>query len=233
MQNPWHDLPSKEPFVLPSDKASIRPINALAKPEYRIRLEFLPEPYLGNPRANIVLLNGNPGVKEEDRSYHDRADFAKANRATLLHESQEYPFYLLDPRFEGAPGYKWWYPRLQALFAQFSVKKIANEIFVIEYFPYHSENFQFSKDHLKKFGIGKGVLSSQEYSFYLLEEAMKRDALIILLRKKREWQSVNPCLEEYPRYYELKREYRQSAVISSASVDDGGYLEIVRELKKQ
>ena len=61
MQNLWLDLPETKDFVLPCDKESIRNINDQAESKHQIHLELLPEPYLGNPQANIVLLNGNPG----------------------------------------------------------------------------------------------------------------------------------------------------------------------------
>jgi hypothetical protein len=88
--------------------------------------------------------------------------------------------------------------------------------FVIEYFPYPSKNFGFHKD-----------IPSQQYSFYLLKEAMKRDALIIQMRAKTKWQKMNPHLRSYHRYYVLKN--WQKVVITEGNCPDG-YPEILREL---
>ena len=68
MRNPWLSLPEKAPFVLECDKQSILDFNSRAKPQYWIHLEELPEPYTGNPLANIVLLNLNPGFYERSEA---------------------------------------------------------------------------------------------------------------------------------------------------------------------
>jgi hypothetical protein len=114
VQNPWPLLPETEPFVLPCDREIIQNFNNRhrTKQKHQIHLELLPEPYLGNPQAKIVFLNGNPGFDEDGHSYHNNANFVKANRANLYHESQEYLFYLLNPQFEKSPGYEWWYDNL-------------------------------------------------------------------------------------------------------------------------
>jgi hypothetical protein len=170
--------------------------------------------------------------------------------------------YLLNPQFAKSPGSIWWTKRLRYLQSDLqqylerlnpqsshvpehkeqlrndlapsatALKIIAKEILVIEYFPYHSGRFLFNKAQLKKFEVDEGVLPSQQYSFYLLQEAMNRDALIILVRKKKEWQRVNSLLKKYHRYCELKPKCRQSAVIRPKSFDDGGYEKIIRELEK-
>jgi hypothetical protein len=92
VQNPWLDLPETKDFVLPRDEKSIQAFNDQAKQEHEIHLELLPEPYLGNPQANIVLLNANPGFSKNDHVYHSDKDFEKASRDNLYHVSQEYPF---------------------------------------------------------------------------------------------------------------------------------------------
>ena len=209
MHNPWLLLPETTPFVLPSDKKSILDFNSYAKQEHQIHLELLPEPYLGNPRAKIVLLNLNPGFSKSDILFHrDNAYFANTSRANLRHEGQEYPFYLLDPKNLAAPGSGWWRRKLRWLIDRYGLKKVANEICVIEYFPYHSA----------KFGFREGT-PSQRYSHYLVEEAMKSDALIIQMRSRALWQNSNPRLSSYHHYYELKNP--QNPAISGNNCPDG------------
>ena len=48
--------PGRPPFVLPQDEEHIQRFNETATPSHRVRLELLPEPFLGNPRAPVVLL---------------------------------------------------------------------------------------------------------------------------------------------------------------------------------
>ena len=90
---------------------------------------------------------------------------------------------------------------------------------MIEYFPYTTEHFGCNFQ-----------IPSPKYSFYLVEEAMKRNALIIQMRSKRVWQRVIPALSNYPRYFVLKNP--QNPTISEKNCPDG-FPEIVRVFTKQ
>lgn len=194
MQNPWIALPEKQPFVLPEDAPSLQTFNGVAKAEYSIHLELLPEPYLGSPKARIFLLNLNPGFNEDDATFHHgHAYFIQTSRANLLHEQLDYPFYLLDPQNLASPGSQWWLKHLHWLTDQYGLETIANELCVVEYFPYHSRKYGF-----------KQMVPSQHYSFWLVEEAMNQNALIIQMRRKKAWQDTLPRLQTYHHYYELK-----------------------------
>ncbi|HEV2579996.1 MAG TPA: hypothetical protein VGT44_04010, partial [Ktedonobacteraceae bacterium] len=73
------------------------------------------------------------------------------------------------------------------------VERVAREILVVEYFPYFTRR-----------GIGNiCLLPSQKYTFHLVREAMRRNAIIIKLRARRQWLGVIPELTSYPNYYEL------------------------------
>ncbi len=219
MNNPWLTLSEKPPFVLDCDKQSILSFNAKAKPEYQVHLEVLPEPYTGNPKANIVLLNLNPGFYDRNETFFQDATyeyFVKTNRANLIHEQQAFPFYHLDPNNARSPGYYWWSRKLKQLINRYGDQKIADEVSNLEYFPYTSPHF----------GCNKFVIESQKYTFYLLEEAMKRKAIIILMRGKTLWEQAVPDLKEYP-YFMLNS--AQSASISERNCPNG-YAQIVKRL---
>src|SRR5258708_35169148 len=142
MQTPWTNLPQTIPFVLRGDKQGIDNYNLNAKPEHKIHVEILPEPYTGSPDSPVILLNLNPGFYERNVQFLLGDDyFFKASRANLVHSKQEYPFYLLDPRNVESPGYYWWSRKLRLLIDLYGLKKVANMVSVIEYFPYHSANF--------------------------------------------------------------------------------------------
>jgi hypothetical protein len=70
MDNPWRNLSREQPFVLEGDKSRILLFNNKVKDEHKIHLELLPEPYLGNPESEIVLLNLNPGFSIDDFKFH-------------------------------------------------------------------------------------------------------------------------------------------------------------------
>lgn len=209
MDNPWLSLPNTASFLLASDLPIILHFNTKAKSQYKIHGELLPEPYLGDPQANILLLNLNPGFDERDIVFHQCNDyFVKTSRANLAHANQAYPFYLLDPYNAASPGAIWWGSKLKRLIDRYGVQKIANEVCVIEYFPYHSEKFGYKTD-----------IPSQIYGFSLLQEAMKRNALVIQMRSRRLWQSKVPGLSSYPHYYKLNNP--RNTVISENNCPDG------------
>jgi hypothetical protein len=193
LQNPWVALPESADFVLPQDAPFIQTFNRVATPEKCIHLELLPEPYLGNPKARIFLLNLNPGYSEEDVIFHhDNPYFIQTSRDNLLHGHLDYPFYLLDPKNLASSGSHWWMKKLHWLADRYGLETVAHELCVVEYFPYHSRKYGF-----------KQTVPSQHYSFSLVEEAMNNDALIVQMRSKKVWQGTLPRLKNYHNYYVL------------------------------
>ena len=221
MKNPWVTLPYEKPYVLPEDKQEILKYNKkVNKDENLIRTELIPEPYLGDPSSEIILLNLNPGFSIKDKLFHNDNDyFIKSCRKNLLHKDQEYPFYLLDPKNSKAPGYKWWTQKLKKLINKFGNKAVANNIFCIEFFPYHSI----------KFKLNKNILFSQKYSFYLLRKAIKRDTLIVIMRSRKIWLENVPELEKC-NYYELNSP--QNPCLTPNNLPDG-YDELIKIIEKR
>ena len=184
MQNPWLLLPDEPPFCLASDAALLNGFNATADDATRFYLEIMPEPFLGRPKANVVLLNLNPGYSEEEQQYHDLDEyFRKATLYNLGHQSQEYPFYFLDAAVR-SPGHIWWQRRLRTLIERFSAGRLAQEVLCVEYFPYHS----------KAYDRGAPLVPSQEYSFDLVRAAIRRSAVIISMRAADLWLAAVPEL---------------------------------------
>lgn len=192
MKNPWTTLPNTSPYVLAEDATAIETFQSRSTDETRLHLDILPEPFLGRPDAPIVLLNLNPGFSEAETEYHTLDEyFEKSARANLTHAEQEYPFYFLNPEKERqSPGHLWWRSRLRTLLDIYGPKKLANELLCVEYFPYHS--MRYSGDC--------PTLPSQEYGFYLVHEAMSRNAVIIIMRAKKLWLASVPDLESHPHH---------------------------------
>src|ERR1700730_11344808 len=94
---PWGALPDSAPYVLPMDAAEIKLFNRRVQPIQRLHLDLMPEPFLGNPLAPVVLLNGNPGFSEADPATHRDIEFRAAARRNLFHSHPNWPLYLLDP----------------------------------------------------------------------------------------------------------------------------------------
>jgi hypothetical protein len=220
MDNPWLRLPEHTPFLLECDKHAISRFNATARDDYFIHSEELPEPYTGRPTANIVLLNLNPGFYERNEEFHSNGSynyFLKTHRANLAHAASDYPFYHLDPNNSSSPGYYWWGRKLKQLINEYGVKKVAYEVCNFEYFPYHSRHF----------GYSKSIIESQKYTFYLVEQALQRNAIVIMMRARTFWEQAVPLLKTYP-YHTLNS--AQSASISEKNCPNG-YQAIVEALK--
>jgi len=196
IENPWVGLPMREPFVLAGDEQIIRGHNGTLNEEDDsfVHLEMHPEAYVGNPHAKVILLNLNPGYYPKRSKPFEREDpeYQERCRANLAHANLDFPFIHLDPELSGTSGDVYYRPRLRSLTEIFGVARVAREILVVEYFPY------FTRREIGDIRL----LPSQQYTFHLVREAMRRNA-IIKLRTRRQWLEAIPELTSYPSYYEL------------------------------
>jgi hypothetical protein len=208
MRNPWLDLPHDTPFVLPDDMAVVEAFNTTAKDAGHIHGELLPEPFVGDPQAPIVLLGLNPGFSPKDVTHHSDPTFANLLRMNLQHSPAAFPFYLLSPQIS-APGQKWCERRLARLLEVAPRETVAKKLLTVEYFPYHSH--QFVHHRLR--------VASQAYGFFLVREAVRRGALIILTRSRRLWFSSVPELATYGRLFTLRSV--QNTIISRKNCPEG------------
>ena len=199
MKNPWLKLNTeKPPYILNIDSKTINEFNSRRNNEnYKIRLDNLPTPYAGNfNKAKILLLQLNPGSEilpglepTENHEFLIYKNLKKVLAKSLKHEDMEYPFYWLNPEFMLTGGFKYWARIFSTVINnRKDYKKIANKICCVQYFPYHSKNYQ----HINK------ILDSQEYSFNLVKNFIKKpDKMIIIMRSPRRWLDVIPELNKY------------------------------------
>jgi len=228
-ENPWHGLPDKQPFVLPEDKDMVEAFNVKAHENHRLRLDFIPEPFVGRLEdARLVLLGNNPGFKNaEAATYRLKPAFANRMRDNLLHRaSEEFPFIYFDPDII-PPTNKWWERKLRHLFDEFGKGVIAKSILAkfilsVEFFPYVSHRYRH----------GTLRLPSQEYSFALVRKAMNGGAVIVAYHGERRWLKAIPELDKYHRLVRLKE--HQQAPISPNNCRDNGWShieDVVRTIK--
>lgn len=209
MKNPWIELPESGPFALTNDHLRIVEFNQLADEAHKIHLEILPEPFIGNPAANVLLLNLNPGYNLRDLHFHTNDEhFMQSLRKNLQHEDQEYPFYPLDPRNFDSPASRYWRRRLRPLIEECGLMKVANGVLCVEFFPYHSRKY-------KRVG---SILASQHYSFHLVREAIKRKAAIVLMRAEKRWLKNVPELDGHRI---LRIRSWQNPTVSRKNLPDG------------
>jgi hypothetical protein len=194
MENPWRSLRMEAPYVYEADRPAVDAFNTQAGEDHCIHTDLLPEPFLGSKDAPIVLLNLNPGFDERDYLTYEHPDALDAWRKNAVHEPLAYPFYLLDPQFSHAGGARWWREKLKEPIQIAGAHAVANMILCIEYFPYHS----------RKFKPMHRLVETQQYSFALVNQAIDRNAVIVLMRGKRLWEGAVPRLSESPRLFTLK-----------------------------
>lgn len=200
MTNPWLALPTTAPYVLPAEHNKIERFNhAYPEPDYRIRLNVLPEPYIGNPQAKVVILSLNPGYDETDPDWHARPDFRSSLVANLRHEPEAYPFYPLNPAYSGSGIHKWWRSKLNDLIRDTSLSTIAHNVLCVEWFPYHSIKYKAMPK-----GISGGLLPSQAYAISLVTAAVDRGATLIAMRRYQDWAQQVPGLRAYDKVHHLR-----------------------------
>jgi hypothetical protein len=211
MDNPWAKLPIQPPFVLNEDLNAVLSFNESAEKEHKIHFEVLPQPYAGNPKtAKVYLLNLNPGFDENDEFYQNNLKSFKSANFDSLTFKNNIGFYFLDDRFRETPAYKWWYKILGGVIKEWGIEKTIEGIMCLELFGYHSVNYKQMKKNIP----------SQEYSFYLLKEAIKSNKTIISMRSLNLWLEAVPELHDYP-YIKLKN--KQRPWISPKNLPDGEF----------
>lgn len=105
--NLWQRLPDRPPFVLPEDEAVVRTFNARVAEDYRLRIDdSLPEPFVGDPNAPVVLLGNNPGFSPEGAVRKQEPRFGARMRPNLIHEPSDCPFVFFAPDI--VAGHRCW-----------------------------------------------------------------------------------------------------------------------------
>ena len=182
--NPWASVKFSH-TVAPVDISTIYslPSKLLSKIELRI----LPEPFHGDPDANVYLLNGNPGLNPLDLTFVGNTTMETAFSGIYAHTQLDF-LWIQSPRTIinglGQPhlAYDWWNKRLSQILKSCQTPKL----FCVELFPYHSKNiFSFP------------ALPSDAYANSLIFDAMRKNKLIIVMRSLKGWIKRIPTLASY------------------------------------
>jgi hypothetical protein len=173
--------------VLAEDTDVITAHNSRRKEIHQFRLDTLPVPFMGPLDAPVVLLNLNPGFHPSDLINYAPEPRASMMRQSLTHElPADQAFYFVTEEFEGTGGWGWWSKRLKPLIKKVGLDRVRRGVQVIEYVPYKSQRF---------YGF-KGGMPSQAYSFHLAQQAVKRGASVVAMRRSKSWVSAIPGLSD-------------------------------------
>lgn len=193
MENPWLTFDPEEntPKFHDLDKAHAEAFNKgiETRDQYRLAEHLEPDPYLGNPLANTFVLLANPSVSEKEARHDFRMNPMKLdqNRRNLRHEDLD--SFLSGIHSPGNPEMEneWLKPRFRKVVHETSADRVSKGIFLVNFHAYHSKSW-----HAIPF-----TFETQRYSFHLVREAMKRNALIIMSRNILGWFTAIPGLYDY------------------------------------
>jgi hypothetical protein len=135
----------------------------------------------------------NPGFSEQDIRDQTAPVFSAAVRSALALEPTA-RFWPLLPGLEGSSAAHWWKPRLAPLVAALGpdgAEVVRTHMSDIEYFPYHSVNWR-----------SPPRLPSQDFAFGLVQRAIDRGAVIVVMRGWKRWCAAVPGLSDYPHGYQ-------------------------------
>ena len=188
--------------------------------EYTLAEHLEPYPYFGNPNASIFVLLANPGIskKESDPSFRDDPENVDRNRRNLRHESADsYLSWVHSPESTESQR-EWVLPRIRNVVHETSLKQVSNGLFFVNYHPYSS----------KAWYRIPYTFETQCYSFHLVNEAMKRNALMIMSRNMLGWYTAIPELHDYGNRVKFKSS--RSVHISQENLGTEVYQDLLKRL---
>lgn len=220
MDNPWLRLPEKQPFVLPEDEELVSKFNARRKKQNKIPVELPPEPYAGRKDAPVVLLTRHPSYHPLDHIYMcENADFAASMQRTRAFEKQDYPFYHLNENYRGNPGLAFWEDKLKAPIKELGHRTCSQGFLLLQLFPYKTN--AETKDK---------IFPSFEFTRTLLLDAIKRNAIIIQMYAKREWNNYVIELNTYKKRFSCLSQANMD--ITPGNLPKGVYKQIIAAISE-
>ncbi len=199
--NPWLNIPAQAPFVAPIDTKHVdayqRINTAHTAPNHTLHLDLTPAPWNGNPiTATVLILLQNPGVDQGDLAAEQLPGYRDACLRNLRFEMNDPTWPYLRPEFQDVPGGRWWHKRLAAIteLAGGDYGTLCSQLAAVQLHGYHSVNW-------RAFGVS---IPSQEYNFWLVRQAIKRNALIICTRGAQIWTIAVPELNDYANLHSTK-----------------------------
>jgi hypothetical protein len=98
------------------------------------------------------------------------------------------------------------------------LETVARDILCVEFFPYHSHKHSQAPR-----------LPSQDYTLSLVQAAIDRDAVVVVLRSVRRWTEAVPALANYKRRFILQSAQNVTISLRNCPL---GFEEITREFKR-
>ena len=235
-QNGYNLLNEKDlPIILNFNEAQdlkIEKLSGLKQQEEinkKIRLNLLPEPFIGNYQtAKVILLALNPGFRGDkdgevgEDAWHKDKKFQTLVYDNIKLKNTQYPYYYLnqDPYFERTPGHLWC-SRVFNDLKKVGLKNLSEKICCFQFHGYHSNRYKYLGDKLP----------SQEKTFDIIKSFLDdRGKEIILMRSKRIWFKVIPELQKREKRVIILKNPR-NPTLSKGNMEENEFERVLKALK--
>ncbi len=192
---------------------------------YSLRVELLPQPYIGKVlSAKVICLLLNPGCGETEENVElDCQEFQQALRDNL--DPAKSRLVHLDNQFDWTNGGKWLRQKIVNPLASHGVTRddLDRNFAIIEYFPYHSKSANFNLSD---------PLESQRYGFELVRQAIRNNAIILIMRSEKLWFEAVPELASYRQTGNcILAHSSRNAILSEANLGAENFTKVIKALK--
>ena len=199
MENPWENI-TIENRIAKCDEVYLNKHNRNSKNELYLSTSDMPEPFIGDANAPILILLGSPGsIVDKSENLRTLNNEAFKNVINPFTES-DFPFYPLKDKLKNTAHGKWWNRVFQVLLKDIvsngitkdqAIKAVSKIFFNLELYGYHS------RITYKKFVKKANLLPSTSFNVHLIKQAMKKNKLILMPRARRQWFEIVDGLAEY------------------------------------
>jgi hypothetical protein len=228
--NPWKNLTAKNgKWIATCDLENFKKRVSIISSHRTnsLKLNYPPEPFIGNKNAKVYLLLANPDVPK-----YNKVNKAKSHQIifskNLNHKLKK--FYPLHKNTE----VKWWQdvllplirdlglenPKNTLRISQKGLSRIDKNLFCIEMYGYHSK--KFNPNIISK-------LPSVKYSALLVKKAIQDRKLILIPRSIKQWFNLVPELAWYPKCHIIGT--NRSIRLSQSTISPKAMLEIAHIFK--
>jgi hypothetical protein len=218
----WEDVYSEPNFNRPGDR--------------KLHLGLVPHPFCGDLRdAEVYLLMLNPGYAPSDYFAElEVSEYLDATKNNLKQsfDEEDYPFFLLDPKFSWTGGGKWWNDKLEGITGSLSESRgtsyaearhfLSQKIASLELIPYHSTSFYDAGNWRRT--LASARMAREFVRDYVIPKVESNEAVIIATRQVNEWD-----LPEHPNVIRYNAGESRGAHLTPSS---RGGVAILEQLQK-
>ncbi|NMC36387.1 hypothetical protein GYA49_05075 [Candidatus Beckwithbacteria bacterium] len=171
-----------------------------------------------------MVLQANPGhdMKWETNSLssvildYDRKNLLHENKIPLCYTQPKTAYWHYD---DGRVNQDWYWKRTRTIREVVGWKAVAHKLMYLEMFPYRSIKLRYPKT----------LPPSQQYTFHLLREGLKRNVWVVITRMENHWLKNVPELINYDQVIRLNS--KQNVSLSPGNMQEDCFTSICNALR--